>query len=405
MLCDRVPLRRLAEQYGTPLYVYSAQGMRARLALFARHFAGQEHLVCYAVKANSNLAVLKLMAEHGAGFDIVSGGELERVLHVQRRAARRTVFSGVGKTAAEIDLALRNRILLFNVESEAELDLLAERASRLRRRAPIALRVNPDVFAETHPYISTGLREHKFGLDITTAPDAYRRASRSRWLEPVGVSVHIGSQIRSAQPFASAVSRVAELVRSLRTEGIALRTIDAGGGLGIDYHEPLRPTSDSGSRFNPEAAVRAYADELRRALGDLDVQLLLEPGRFLVAQAGALLARVLSTKTNGDKRFIITDAGMNDLLRPALYGAHHEITPVQRAPNTTTQTVDVVGPVCETGDFFARDRELPQRRKREPGRSAGCRSVRDVAELELQHASARGGGAGGRPAHAAGAAA
>ncbi len=364
LLCDRVPLDEVAEKYGTPLYVYSAEGIRARLRLFARHFSGQRHLVCYAVKANSNLAVLKLVAQHGAGFDIVSGGELERVLQVSKRAAARTVFSGVGKTAPEIDQALSSRILLFNVESEAELELLAERASRLCAKAPVALRVNPDVFAETHPYISTGLREHKFGIDIEAAREVYRRAARFKWLEPVGISVHIGSQIRSAAPFASAVSRVAELVRALREEGIALRSIDAGGGLGIAYDEPIAGpdavASDvAASGFNPDTAMVTYAAELRRALGGLDVQLLLEPGRFLVAQAGVLLARVLSSKTNGAKRFVITDAGMNDLLRPALYGAHHEIVPVRLGKQGVTEMVDVVGPVCETGDFFARDRELP----------------------------------------------
>jgi diaminopimelate decarboxylase len=287
----------------------------------------------------------------------VSGGELERVLHVNRQAAARVVFSGVGKTAPEMDLALKAGILLFNVESEAELDLLAERARKLKVVARIALRVNPDVFAETHPYISTGLREHKFGVDIKIAPRLYRAADGSKYLDPIGISVHIGSQIRSAEPFGAAVSRVAALATKLRAEGIAITSIDAGGGLGIDYDF----NSDAGSEnADPHAAVIAYAAAVTRGLGKLasEVQLLIEPGRFIVAQAGALVARVLYVKKNGAKTFVITDAGMNDLIRPALYQAHHEIVPVDPRAGRK-RIVDVVGPVCESGDFFAHDRELP----------------------------------------------
>ena len=349
---DAVPVARLAERHGTPLYCYSATQVRQRLALFARAFARQDHLICYAVKANSNLSLLRLIAGEGAGFDIVSGGELERVRAADRRALARTVFSGVGKTAAEMDLALRAGILLFNVESEAELELVAERAARLRKRARIALRVNPDVFAETHPYISTGLREHKFGIDIAAARAAYRVAARSKWLEPVGVSVHIGSQIRTAAPFGAALARVRALVGELAADGVKIRFVDAGGGLGIDYQLPLGDES-----FNAAEEVAAYARALQQGLRGLKVRLLLEPGRFLVAQAGALVAQVLYRKRNGEKEFLITDAGMNDLLRPALYGAHHEIVPlVQGAAESAA--MDVVGPVCETGDFFARDRAM-----------------------------------------------
>jgi diaminopimelate decarboxylase len=300
------------------------------------------------VKANSALAILKLLAERGAGFDIVSGGELERVMAAAPEAVGRVVFSGVGKTPAEIDLALKAGILEFNVESEAELELLAARARKLKVRARFALRVNPDVFADTHPYISTGLREHKFGIDIRKAPAIYKRAAGNRWLEAYGVSVHIGSQIRSAEPFGAAMERVSKLVRQLGREGIALTTVDAGGGLGIDYH---------GASFDAAAKVREYAEALAGALGDFDGLLLLEPGRFLVAQAGALVARVLQVKENGEKTFVITDAAMNDLIRPALYQAHHEIVPVRRRAGKA-RIVDVVGPVCETGDFFARDREM-----------------------------------------------
>lgn len=346
--CGQVSLESLARGYGTPLYVYSADQIVERLGLFQKALAGRDHLVCYAVKANSALAILKLLADCGAGFDIVSGGELERVLAAAPEAAERVVFSGVGKTAAEIDLALEAGILEFNVESEAELELLATRARKHKRKARFALRVNPDVFADTHPYISTGLREHKFGVDIRRAPAIYKNAAGNRWLEAHGVSVHIGSQIRSAAPFGAAMERVSKLVRQLAREGIVLRSIDAGGGLGIDYH---------GGEFNAAAKVNEYAAALDRALAGFEGRLLIEPGRFLVAQAGALLSRVLYVKRNGKKTFVITDAAMNDLIRPALYQAHHEIVPV-RPRAGKPRVVDVVGPVCESGDFFARDRKL-----------------------------------------------
>src|ERR1700744_2339249 len=235
LLCDAVPVETLAARYGTPLYCYSASQVRERLSLFRKHFAGQYHLICYAVKANSNLTLLRMIAREGAGFDIVSGGELERVRRADKRALARTVFSGVGKTAEEMDLALRAGILLFNVESEQELEVLAERAAKLRKKARVAVRVNPDVFAETHPYISTGLREHKFGIDIDRAREVYVRAAKSKWLSPEGVSVHIGSQIRSAAPFGAALARVRALVEELAADGIRIRSVDAGGGLGIDY--------------------------------------------------------------------------------------------------------------------------------------------------------------------------
>jgi diaminopimelate decarboxylase len=369
--CGAVSLDKLARDYGTPLYVYSADQILERLALFEAAFAGRPHLVCYAVKANSALAILKLLAERGAGFDIVSGGELERVLAAAPDAASRVVFSGVGKTAAEIDLALRAGILAFNVESQGELALLAACAQKLRIKARFAIRVNPDVFAETHPYISTGLHEHKFGVSIATALAMYKSVAKSKWLEAHGVSVHIGSQIASAAPFGQAIERVHSLVRRLARAGIEIRAIDAGGGLGIDYHMPLNTNSD-GSAFDPEKRVRAYAKALNAALNGFEGQLLIEPGRFLVAQAGALVTRVLNVKRNGKKTFVITDAAMNDLIRPALYQAHHEIVPVRsgearsekagpragKARALKLRPVDIVGPVCETGDFFARSRPL-----------------------------------------------
>ena len=347
---EEVSLAWLAKKYGTPLYVYSAGQILERYRLFSKAFAHRDHLICYSVKANSNLSVLKLLANQGSGFDIVSGGELRRILEVSRKAAGRVVFSGVGKTAEEIDLALTAGILIFNAESESEVELLAERAHKRRVKARVALRVNPDVFADTHPYISTGLRDHKFGIDIQAARAAYRQAKRSRFLEPAGISVHIGSQIQTAEPFGAALAAVAGLIRELADDGVRIRFVDAGGGLGVDYH--------GDASFDPQAEVAHYAAALERALTELDVRLLLEPGRFLIAQAGTLLAKVLYVKRNGSKTFVITDAGMNDLIRPSLYQAYHDIWPVVRDPKAGKAVVDLVGPVCESGDFFARDREM-----------------------------------------------
>jgi diaminopimelate decarboxylase len=352
--CDQVDLTTLAAEYGTPLYVYSAGQISQRLQLFEQAFASRPHTICYAVKANSSLAILRLLAEQGAGFDIVSGGELERVRKAHKLALKKVVFSGVGKQLWEIDAALHANILLFNVESEAELHLLAARAEALGKIARFALRVNPDVFAETHPYISTGLSEHKFGIDIKVARAIYRAAKKSKWLDPAGVSVHIGSQIRKVDPFAAALARVTSLIADLRKDGHNIRYVDAGGGLGIDYgaHAP-NPAND------PQKQIEKYAAALIKGLGHESAHLLLEPGRFIVAQAGALLTRVLYVKKNGSKTFVITDAAMNDLIRPALYHAHHQIIPVKQPAGKSTLTVDVVGPVCESGDFFARDRVLP----------------------------------------------
>lgn len=350
LYCDALPLAKLAREYGTPLYVYSATNIRQRLQLFAEAFAGMRHLVCYSVKANSNLSLLRLVGQCRTGFDIVSGGELERVRLAAKNSLQRVVFSGVGKTAAEIDAALGAQILVFNVESAAELDLLEQRARHLRKCAPVALRVNPDVFAETHPYISTGMTEHKFGIEMRTAAALYRRAARSRFLNPTGVSVHIGSQIRNAEPFGQALGRVVELVQGLKSsDGIRIQHIDAGGGLGISYKLD--------DNFDPAAEVTAYAKQIRAALQGFDGELLLEPGRFIVAHAGALVTRVLFEKRNGKKNFVVADAAMNDLIRPALYHAHHEILPVRRPQTKKAAAVDIVGPVCETGDFFARDRQ------------------------------------------------
>jgi diaminopimelate decarboxylase len=349
--CENVSLEQLAEKHGTPLYVYSSQTIAERYAAFDHAFRDVSHLICYSVKANSNLSILRMLAKKGCGFDVVSGGELERVLAADRKSAKNVVFSGVGKTREELNAALKAGILLFNVESESELQALAECAARLRKKAPIALRVNPDVAAQTHPYISTGLHKHKFGVPIGDAQALYARAADARYLEVRGVSVHIGSQITDVAPFGEAMVRVADLVRSLRKDGHRIDYIDAGGGLGIAYQE-------AHSAEFPQY-VAAYAKSLATPLRGLKVMLLLEPGRSIIGPAGVLLTRVIYRKKNNGKRFLIVDAAMNDLIRPALYGAYHEIVPVNQSGDAKSEVSDIVGPVCETGDFFARDRELP----------------------------------------------
>jgi diaminopimelate decarboxylase len=351
--CEDVSLSRLAERFGTPLYVYSASAIRERVGAFHNAFRKAPHTLCYSVKANSNLGILRLLARMGCGFDMVSGGELERVMRADRRAAKNVVFSGVGKTADEMQAALKAGILLFNVESESELGVLADCAARLKQVARIALRVNPDVPANTHPYISTGLHQHKFGVRSGEARGLYARASGSKHLKIAGVSVHIGSQITELEPFALAMERVAELVRELRADGHQIDYVDAGGGLGIAYEGKAAPAFPD--------QIAAYANALLQPLRGLKVHLLLEPGRSIVGAAGVLLTRVLYRKHNDGKKFVVVDAAMNDLLRPALYDAYHEIAPVRLEERSSEQRerVDVVGPVCETGDFFARDRELP----------------------------------------------
>ncbi len=351
--CEDVSLASLAERYGTPLYAYSATAILERTAHFEKAFRNLPHTICYSVKANSNVNILRLLAREGCGFDVVSGGELERVLAADRRAAKKTVFSGVGKSRDEMTAALKAGILLFNVESESELWALAECATRLRTVARVALRVNPDVAADTHPYIATGLRKHKFGVPISSARQLYAKASGVRYLKVAGVSVHIGSQITEISPFAEAVDRVADLVHALRLDGHRIDYVDAGGGLGIAYQEPGLEFADYVARY-----ARAVTSPLR----GLKVHLLLEPGRAIVGPAGTLLTRVLYRKENGGKRFLVVDAAMNDLIRPALYGAYHEIVPAVQPGKSSSKTeiVDVVGPICESGDFFARDRKLPR---------------------------------------------
>ncbi len=353
--CDRIPLSRLGEKYGTPLYVYSATAIRERFRVLDQAFQGIRHTICYSVKANSNLSILRLLARLGAGFDIVSGGELERVRLAGKKALGKTVFSGVGKTEAELLEGVRRGILLFNVESEGELELLAACAARLRKQVNVALRVNPDVAANTHPHISTGLREHKFGVPIDKARMLYRQAARHEYLEVAGVSLHIGSQITDVSPFRLATERAVELAAQLAEDGHNIRFIDAGGGLGISYSsaEPV-DFPDQAKRY-AEALIGPW-----KALQEPRPMLLIEPGRSIIAPAGALLTRVLYQKENGSKRFTVVDAAMNDLLRPALYGARHETVPVSLTrPAWESARSDLVGPVCESGDFLARDADLP----------------------------------------------
>lgn len=347
LCCEDVPLAEIAARFGTPTYVYSRRAIEAAYGAYAHALAGRDALLCFAIKANSNLAVLNLLARLGAGFDIVSGGELARVL-AAGGDARKTVFSGVGKTKSEIAQALAADILCFNVESAAELDMIETVAAQLGKRAPVSLRVNPDVDPNTHPYISTGLRENKFGVAYADAVALYRRAAASRHLEIVGIDCHIGSQITALAPYVDAADRVLDLVDALARAGIRLRHVDFGGGLGIRYRDEEPPA--------PGALVRALTDRLA-ARGHADKTLLLEPGRSLVGAAGALLTRVTLLKPGPAKNFAVVDAAMNDLLRPTLYDAWMEVQPVQPR-SAEPMRYDVVGPVCESGDWLARDREL-----------------------------------------------
>src|SRR5690348_13907570 len=344
--CEEANPADVAAAHGTPTYVYSKRAIERAYRSYATALAGFPHRICYAVKANSNLAVLQTLARLGAGFDIVSGGELYRVLKTGA-AADRVVFSGVGKTAEEVRYALEQGIHSFNCESEAELYLISEIATSLGRTASIALRVNPDVDAVTHPYISTGLREHKFGTDIAEVENLYEKAQELPGLTPQGVSCHIGSQLLDYGPILESVDKVLALVEKLRAKGLPIRHLDLGGGLGVRYR--------AGDRTLP---VAEFVGALRRKLAPYDIDLLLEPGRSIVAESGVLLTRVLLVKQNGERRFVIVDAAMNDLLRPTLYQAHHEIVPVMEAGASQTITADIVGPVCESGDFLARNREI-----------------------------------------------
>ncbi|MBS1834932.1 MAG: diaminopimelate decarboxylase [Acidobacteria bacterium] len=347
LYCESVPLAEIAASAGTPCYVYSAADILSRFLEYDSSFdAAQPHTVCYAVKANSNISVLRLLAQAGAGFDIVSAGELYRVLRAGGDPAQ-VVFSGVGKTFAEIDYALKSGIQTFNCESETEVEWISECASRQGKEARIALRVNPDVDAATHPYISTGLKENKFGIDIALAEDAYRKASQLPGLVVDSVSCHIGSQILNPTSMLEAVDRVLALIERLRAQGLRITNVDLGGGLGIGY----KPGDATPS-------IPDYIGHLNARLAGRNLHVTVEPGRSLVAEAGVLLTRVILQKHNGAKLFTVVDAAMNDLMRPALYQAYHEIQPVHLPMDRPSVSADIVGPVCESGDFLAKDRDM-----------------------------------------------
>ncbi len=349
LCCEDVPLARIAAEVGTPTYVYSYATLERHYRVFDGAFADRDHLVCYSVKANSNLAVLRTLFSFGAGADIVSGGELYRALRAGGDPSK-IVFSGVGKRDEEIAYALESGILCFNVESESELRAIDRVARRDGKIAPIALRVNPDVDAETHPYISTGLKKNKFGISVDGAREVYRLARTLPGIRVRGIDCHIGSQLTKTAPFRDAIGRVAALARELAEDGVALELLDVGGGLGIPYQE------DAEDPPSPADYARAI-DEAVAPFAGLGLRLVCEPGRVIVGNAGILLTRVLYLKQGEAKSFTIVDAAFNDLLRPAFYGSYHGIRPVRRREGATWVT-DVVGPICETGDFLARDREM-----------------------------------------------
>jgi diaminopimelate decarboxylase len=354
MFAEGVPIKRIAKEVGTPAYIYSLATLKRHYRVFDQAFAKVPHIVCFSVKANSNLALLRTFAKEGSGFDIVSGGELFRALKAGGDP-KKIVFSGVGKKKDEIEYALRSEILMFNVESEDELVAVNDIARVLGKKAPISLRVNPDVDPQTHPYISTGMKKAKFGVEIKKSVETYKKAASLPNVDVVGVDCHIGSQLISLSPFVDALARVREyldrvLVRSLQKDGAQIRYLDLGGGLGISYDDERPP--------QPEEYARAIVDGLE----GLDITLILEPGRVIVGNAGILVTEVQYVKENDDKRFVIVDGGMNDLIRPALYGSYQAIQPVVKT-EAETIVADIVGPICESGDFFAKDREIgrPQR--------------------------------------------
>jgi diaminopimelate decarboxylase len=365
LYCEDVDLTRVAQEFGTPTYVYSAGTILDHYRRLDSALAPLDHLICYAIKANSNRAILKLLANTGAGFDIVSGGELFRVLAAGGDPARCT-FAGVGKSREEIEYALAQGVLSLNVESEPELEQIDQIAGVKNVRAPIALRVNPDIDPHTHQYISTGSHQNKFGISVDKAGAVYRRAAEMRNIHIVGVQMHIGSQITDTEPFGSAIHKVASLVRELKSK-YNIKFFSIGGGMGIIYRRALQ--SGSGKWWRDHAgeasafSVRDYAEAIVPPLRDFGVRILVEPGRFLIGNAGVLLTRVRYLKETNRKKFAIVDAGMNDLIRPALYQSYHEIVPVLQMKNErNVGKIDIVGPVCESGDFFALDREMPELR-------------------------------------------
>jgi len=350
LCCEGVPLERVTKETGTPVYVYSHATIARHFRVFDEALAARPHLICYSVKANSSLAVLRLLVGLGAGLDVVSGGELHRALRVGTDPGK-IIFGGVGKREDEIEAALRAGILLLNVESRGEMDLCDRVAARLGVKAPVSIRVNPDVDAETHPYISTGLRKNKFGVPAARAAEEYQHALGLAHVAVRGIDCHIGSQMTKLAPLRDAIGRIATLARELRDSGAPLRYLDVGGGLGIPYRYDEEPPSP--------AAYGHMLDEALEPFAGLDLTVICEPGRVIVGNAGVLLTRVLYVKQGEEKSFVVVDGAMNDLMRPALYGSHHEILPVRQAERAPL-VADVVGPICETSDFFARDREMGQ---------------------------------------------
>jgi diaminopimelate decarboxylase len=346
---EDVNLRELANEVGTPFYCYSSATLERHYKVMRDAFAGTDHLICYAMKANSNQAVIRTMAELGAGMDVVSEGELRRAL-AAGVPARKIVFSGVGKTSREMALALKEGIACFNVESEPELELLSEVAKRVGQRASVSIRVNPDVDAKTHHKISTGKAEDKFGISYKRAPEVYARAAQLPAIDVAGIDMHIGSQITELEPFEKAFRLMGELTEALRAQGHNIRHLDLGGGLGVPY----RGTNDVPP--HPDE----YAAMVKRTLGHLNLKYVLEPGRMIVGNAGILVSRVIYVKDGTEKHFVIQDAAMNDLIRPTLYDAYHEIIPVVEPVSPETMMADVVGPVCESGDYLAKSRRLPR---------------------------------------------
>jgi len=345
LYCEDFPIQTIAKEVGTPFYLYSLNTLENHFRAFQSAFSKVDHLVCFSAKANSNIAILRIFTRMGAGVDVVSGGELFRAMKAGARPER-IVYSGVGKRLDEIEYALEFPILMFNVESSQELVTMDRIAGRMGTKAPVALRVNPDVDPRTHPYISTGMKRNKFGINIQKSLDEYRLAHTLPNVRVIGVSCHIGSQLTEVDPFVDAVQRIKELVQKLRDEGMNIRYLDMGGGLGITYNEEEPP--------HPMEYAQALLNELR----GIDCTLILEPGRVIVGNAGILVTRVLYTKAGDEKNFIIVDAAMNDLIRPSLYGSYQRIQPVHQVDRGEV-VADVVGPICESGDFLAKDRKLP----------------------------------------------
>lgn len=344
LFAEDIPVKRLAQKFGTPLYIYSQRTIERHVNAYREAFRDTGHIICYAVKANSNLSILRLLGRMGCGADVISGGELFRALRAGIKPER-IVYAGVGKTESEIRYALKSGILMFNVESSEELKEINRIAGTMKKKAPVALRVNPDIDAMTHPYISTGLKKHKFGIPMDEALENYLLARELKNIEIIGIHKHIGSQITEVRPFVDALKSILLLLDELHSRGIKIKYIDMGGGLGIPYkdEEPPHPSE--------------LAGEVKKLLKGRNLTLIVEPGRSIIGNAGILVTKVLYHKKTKEKNFIIVDAGMNDLIRPTLYGAYHEIVPVERK-NSEKIIADIVGPICESGDFFAKDREI-----------------------------------------------